>query len=409
MRPTLCLLNLGFLVCCARSSSNAAAVTPPSSGQAHPACLEASAWVQPTPNEAPHRRYRNKGFDRFTSVEAASGNAVHLYAQDQVSDLKLLRARNLLEFFLSDVPGTTWGADKADVLQAMADNEAALILPNGEHTPSNEYDLPAQPLYDAETPLAGSTWFMENDWDHRDAAFEEIFHLVHDSGIGTYLPGVRPEYQADLDAEARAAIDDGRWGIPVDPGVAEWLQELEREDSLAQEYIASVIDTYYGLWGPWDEDDGGMWGIYIAKTRDELPSLDPAGQALVEQFLPQLLTHEVRLDPALDEDFHLEFDPNRPYTHKSQYMTWVSASGSNNINLYGNAADNTLRGNSGDNELHGGDGTDTVVLCGPMAQFIVDQDAQASSSSMVIVTGPEGTDALFDVERLVFTDGVIEL
>ena len=55
------------------------------------------------------------------------------------------------------------------------------------------------------------------------------------------------------------------------------VDELEAEGSLAQEYIASVIDSYYGLWGPWDEAEGGMWGIYVAKTRDEMTRVDPAG------------------------------------------------------------------------------------------------------------------------------------
>ena len=184
----------------------------------------------------------------------------------------------------------------------------------------------------------------------------------------------------------------------------EWLDELEREDSLAQEYIASVLDTYYGLWGAWDEGEGGMWGIYIAKTRAELPTLDPAGQDLLEQFLPPMLTQEVRLDPDLQDDFHLSFDASRPYTHKSQYMTWVSASGDHAIDIYGNAADNTLRGNEANNELHGGDGFDTVVVCGPQSDFTVDVAGDG-----VTVRGPRGVDRLFDIERIQFTDGVLEL
>ena len=159
------------------------------------------------------------------------------------------------------MPGSTWGQDKSDVADAMADNAAALVLVNGAHTGRNEPRVPAQPLYDEETPWVGHAWFMENDYDHRDAAFEEIFHLVHDTGIGTYVPGARPEYQADLDAEARAAMEDGRWPATDDRDTQQWIDELEREGSLAQEYIVSVIDSYYGLWAPWDEDDGGMRGV----------------------------------------------------------------------------------------------------------------------------------------------------
>ena len=56
-------------------------------------------------------------------------------------------------------------------------------------------------------------------------------------------------------------MDDGGSRLSSS-GVEDWLEELEREDLLAQEYIASVIDSYYGLWAAWDEDEGGMWGIW---------------------------------------------------------------------------------------------------------------------------------------------------
>jgi hypothetical protein len=48
------------------------------------------------------------------------------------------------------------------------------------------------------------------------------------------------------------------------------LKELTKENSLSQEYLASLVDSYYGLWGAWTESNShGMWGIYIAKTREE--------------------------------------------------------------------------------------------------------------------------------------------
>ena len=30
---------------------------------------------------------------------------------------------------------------------------------------------------------------------------------------------------------------------------SDWIDELRDEGSLTQEYLASVIDSYYGLWG----------------------------------------------------------------------------------------------------------------------------------------------------------------
>jgi hypothetical protein len=367
---------------------------------AHPSCVEDGGLVMETPGSGSYSRYKRKGFDRYAQVVAPNGGVIPVFAQEQVSDAKLLRARSLLKFFLTDVPGSTWGADKSAVANAMAENEAVLMMPNGAHEEGNEPNLPAQPLYDAETPLEGSDWFMDNDFDHRDAGFEEIFHLVHDAGIGTYMPGALPEYQADLEAEARAAIADDRWGRAVDPGVAEWIAELERENSLAQEYIASVIDSYYGLWGPWDEADGGMWGVYIAKTREEMATLDPAGLDLLEQFLPAFIPTEVRLDSALDQAFTLAFSEATPYTHKSRYFLNVTLTGSNGVALTGNDQDNHLRGNLGDNALDGGNGEDTAIYCQNRAAYTLTKDGESH-----IVDGEEGADTLSNIEWLHFADG----
>lgn len=366
----------------------------------HPDCEDLLSQIQTTPDTGSFAAYANLEFTRYATVVAPNGGVIPIFAQDNISDTQLIRARQLLRFFLTDVPDSKWGEDKSTVANMMANNGAALMMPNGEHEEGNEPNLPAQPLYENETPADGSAWFMNNNFDHRDAAFEEIFHLVHDMGIGTFVPGALPEYQDDLDQEARAAIDDGRWGIPVDPGVADWLDELEQENSLAQEYIASVIDSYYGLWGPWEEDDGGMWGIYIAKTRQDIDDLDPNGKELLEEFLPPIIETEVMLDPELDDHFQLTFTEELPYTHKSQYFSHVTLSGAASINLLGNAFDNTLRGNDGDNLLHGGDGVDTVVLCAERDDVSIRFDGDT-----VVIESDYGVDRLQDVEFVHFLDG----
>ena len=329
---------------------------------------------------------------------------IPIFAQGQVSDAQLLRARNLLRFFLTNAPDSQWGSDKSAVANAMADNGAALVMPNGAHEEWNEPQLDAQPLYAAETPVEGGAWFMNSNYDHRDAAFEEIFHLVHDTGIGTYLPGALPSYQSDLDSEARAAIADGRWGIPIEPGVEEWLEELEREDSLAQEYIASVIDSYYGLWGAWDEDDGGMWGIYIAKTRSEVETLDPAGEHLLRAFLPEYIHTTFTIHPDFSGAFDMSFDSQADYTHRSQYFQHLSLSGDNSSDLYGNALDNTLRGNVGNNVLDGREGEDTVIYCEERSVYTV-----TATEDGTLISGPEGDDSLRNVEWIHFADGRVAL
>jgi hypothetical protein len=354
-----------------------------------------------TPEE--HDRYIREGLVQYTELTMPGGGIVPIFAGDSLSAAQILRARELLRFFLADHPGSRWGADKSDVADAMADNRAALVLPNGVHREGNEPQVPAQPLYDAETPVAGSPWFMDNDFEHRDAAFEEIFHLVHDTGIGTWAPGALPEYQAALLAEAEAAIEDGRWGIPAEPGVEEWLEELRREDSLAQEYIASVIDSWYGLWGPWDEGDGGMWGVYIAKTRSEVETLDAAGGTLLSDFLPEMMGTVEPIASDFTGTFSMVFDAEQPYTHKSRYFTDVRLLGDGAVTIRGNAADNRVVAGPGDLVFEGGEGIDTLVVCSASSTASVADDGRT-------VTGPEGQVwQLSDVERVHFLDAEVSL
>ena len=345
------------------------------------------------------------GFTKYTQIFAPNGKPIRIIAQADVPDIAVARARNLLQFFLTDVPGSKYGTDKSLVANAMAENKAMLMMPTGAHQEGQEPDIPAQGLFESETPIDGSRWYVTNDWAHRDAGFEEIFHLVHDTGIGTYLPGALPAYQNELDIEARKSIRDGRWGIPIDPSVAEWLEELEEEGSLAQEYIASVIDTYYGLWAAWDESPGGMWGIYTAKTREELAHKDPRGQALVEAFLPPMMHgYEALIDPSFEGEFKLSFDPSHPYTHKSRYYVDATLTGDRNSNLTGNKANNVLGGNQGNNTLRGGQGTDVAVFRGAKSQYTI----TLSGETVIVIDQVEnrdGKDRLLEIEVLRFSDG----
>ncbi|MFT5684660.1 MAG: hypothetical protein ACI8RZ_005604, partial [Myxococcota bacterium] len=257
------------LACMTRIPTPDGSALPPSDlpDTAHDSCANDSRVIIDTPEV--YSDLTDIGFTHYTEVVAPSGQPVRIFAQGTISEAQILRSRNLLRFFLTDVPGSTYGADKSAVANAMADNEAVLVLVDGAHEEGSEPRVNAQPLYHDELPVEGDEWYLTNNLDHRDAAFEEIFHLVHDTGIGTYEPGALPDYQTALLAEAEAAIADGRWGIATDPGVSDWIDELSREGSLAQEYIASVLDSYYGMWGAWD-GEGGMWGIYIAGDRDEV-------------------------------------------------------------------------------------------------------------------------------------------
>lgn len=273
-----------------------------------------------------------------------------------------------------------------------------MIMPNGAHQEGNDIGLPGQELYAAEIAPEGSTWYIENDFEHRDAAMEEIFHQLHDAGIGTDRPGALPDYQAEILARADATAGTV-WGI----GQVGWLDELRAEGSLAQEYVAAVIDSWYGLWGPW-QGDQGMWDLYVAKTRTDVETKDPEGAMLLKAFLPDVLEYEAYLDSSFSGSFSLAFDDAQPYTHKSQYLRGARLTGANDAGIIGNNLDNTLRGNRGNNSLDGGGGSDTAIYCNTRSQYTVTTDGDVTT-----VSGPDGTDVLTNIETIAFIDGSNDL
>jgi hypothetical protein len=260
---------------------------------------------------------------KYIEYTAPNGRGIKIIAQNRVSDEQLLYAYNVLTFYLESFGNQ----DKTAVANRMADNHAVIVMPNGADGESSIPDraLQGQPLYQNETPNVGSKWYVESNYEHRDAAFEEIFHLVHDYGIGTTQ---NPQTDKVTSEKIVAAMKNalpvskkdwgkkGMWGL----NSRNWLLELEREQSLEQEYIVSVIDSYYGLWEAFTEEEGGMWGIYTSKTRAEIERKDPMGFKIVKEYLSESITSMMRVDPGFEGTFLMSYDKANPYTFKSQYM-----------------------------------------------------------------------------------------
>lgn len=178
--------------------------------------------------------------------------------------------------------------------------------------------------------------------------------------------------------------------------------KLYKEGSLEQEYLASVVDSYYGLWGAYKESRGGMWGIYIAKDRKEVAKKDPVGYKIVQDLFPEYITSMMRIDPSFEGTFTMAFDEKLPYTHKSQYLKNIRLTGKKYSNILGNSADNILMGNAGNNTIDGGSGTDIVQLSGKSSEYEilkVDKGLRVTDSQK-----RDGIDYLSYVEILRFTD-----
>lgn len=344
----------------------------------------------------------NENYQKFIRYKTAAG-PILLVAQERVSDEQLLRAYNILDFYLTDVPGTAYGADKALIAERMAKQGAVLVMPDGADGESDisEDALAGQPLYELEFPVEGSSQYITNDYEFRDAGFEEIFHLVHDYGIGTReTAGVlRYSYQTEISEAMENSLEQSLWGRA---GFDDWLEELSEEGSLEQEYIVSVIDSYYGFWGAWNETDGGMWGIYAAKNRDEVKRFDPQGFRLVEKFLPPMITYMARIDPEFSGIFQMQFDPTRPYTHKAQYLLNARLLGKSASGISANDHDNILMGNLGPNKIDGRGGVDVVQYEGPSYLYKCHREGD-----MIVVierSHPQNRDELSNIEVVRFTD-----
>lgn len=348
------------------------------------------------------RVYR-RNYSKFIAYPTPNGGRILLVATDGMSDEQLLRGYNILDFYLTDVPGSKYGADKTAVANAMGDNGAVLVMPGGADgdSPIRERALQGQPLYALEFPTEGSRAYVENDYAQRDAGFEEIFHMVHDYGIGTkYTQGpLKATYQAEIATATANSLTQAIWGNG-DRDTKRWLDELANEGSLEQEYIVSALDSYYGYWGAWSEGRGGMWDIYVAKTRDDVKRMDPMGAALIPMFLSDTVTYMARIDPEFAGAFKMSFDAAHPYTHKSQYLVNARLLGDAPSGLSGNDHDNILIGNAGNNVIDGKGGQDVVQY------DFASTDAQITQTADGLqVTGPgHGTDTLINIETLRFID-----
>lgn len=361
-------------------------------------------------------------FCKYTKLTAPNGKAIHFYAQDQITNEQMIRARNILKFYLTNVPGSTYGATKTAVFNKMGDNNATLVMYNGsDGDVSNIAD--GQTLYQTENVVEGSAAYLTNE--PRDAAFEEILHLMHDTGIGVDFAGAFPGVLPDFQAEIRAATNNAAPSSIASQGKGlwastdlSWLQELKAEGSLTQEYLASVIDTYYGLAGKSSAENRN--DLYVPQTREEIKKKDPMGWALVgsdspRKFFSEYVTYEARIDPAYTGTFTLEFDSSLKYTHKSQYLVNVTLLGGNNINLIGNDQANILRGNTGDNRItggrgddiiDGGEGSDSIVYTGMASEYTIVNN-QGTITVTDNVSNRDGVDQLKNVELLIFSDSSI--
>ena len=347
------------------------------------------------------KEYSNN-FNRYTNVVTPNGGKIHIVAQSNLTDEQIVRARSTLEHFLENYLGSKYGSDKSELANKMSENGAILTLLNGQDDGNNPVEVNGQALFENEIQVEGHPWYINQEYNnHRDATYEEILHLVHDYGIGidghNSFPGAMPEYQSEIREAQKIALSNNLWGIDAE----RWINELIDENSLTQEYLAALIDSYYGLWGAWtDSNTHGMWGIYVAKTRDEILTEDPIGAEIMNnKFFHPHLTYNARIDSSFNGNFSLRFDSSKPYTNHSQYLKDITLLGSNDISVSINQLDNNITGNQGIN---------TVIFSGNSSEYILNiSDNKASVIDKI--SDRNGINILQNIEKLEFKDQTIEL
>ncbi|OEU44265.1 MAG: hypothetical protein BBJ60_06240, partial [Desulfobacterales bacterium S7086C20] len=267
-------------------------------------------------------------FSKYTKHMAPNGKPIHIFAQSGVSDLQVVRAREILKYHLADAPGTQYGFDKTALANRMAEVRATLLYTDTEiksfatRPILRDSELRLQDLYATESPVEGSYEYIHNSGRPgerytRDASYEEIMHLVHDKGLEDILP----EYHQEIIEAEKAAVE----------------ADIYHYGRLApHEYIITGFDIFFGLWDHDPQGDGKSFGDeYPYHNKEEMKAGDPALYDLVEKFWPKYLTYNAYIDPSFEGTFSTVHDENTEYTYKSQYLVNIILTGRNNTNVLG--------------------------------------------------------------------------
>jgi hypothetical protein len=342
-------------------------------------------------------------FNRYTWVKTPDGKVVNIFAQPEVSLAQLLRARNTLQFYLTDTPTL----NKTALANSMGDKGASLFIFKDQQASEDAFNgalintaiaLHGQDLYATEVFVEGDSRYLAIKPLGRDATMEEVLHLTQAYGIAPTLPTL----QSSIAAQAEVALSKNVWN-PEAEQLAEWRAEgtPATGNSVSHEYFAAIVEAYFGMW---QNQAAGMDG-YIGKSRSLQARHDLDGQTLSAKFLPENITTMMNIDTSFADGstFFMTKQPALAYTTKSQYLLSVRLTGTNNSNISANDHDNVLMGNQGNNRIDGKAGNDTYRVNGLKSEFVLVPQA----NGWVLedqVSDRNGTDTLVNIERIKFSD-----
>lgn len=350
-------------------------------------------------------------FGRYSQITAPNGQRIHFLAQPGVEDTLLFRARGMVNQHLFDVEGTTLGADKSGLRSAMAANDVAVaVIAHPSSFDPQDADVAAfLDLFDGVVgTVDASQMAMEASGTYLlpspaiDPSLGNTAVLVKRLGLDV----TTPDFATTLATVAEDAALAGRWR----PASA----------STAEDYLALIVDVYYGIWGHDPRGDGtaGASGEYDFHLRSQMELGDPAAVALIESFFAPTHRYPAFLDASFDGTFEMAFDPVLPYTHRSRYLERAGLRGTATARINGNELDNLFVGNGegtvfegrgGNDGMDTGAGLDVLVLSGPMSEYLITTPSIGVTRIEDTVMNRDGIDDLRGVTRLEFSDGSLDL
>ena len=349
-------------------------------------------------------------FQKYTHLEVSGENVIPILAQSEILDHQILHVKKILKEYVTDVPNTLWGSNKAALKNALSMSNAFLMLLNDEEEYENpdlqilfENGAKGQDVLGTEIFPEGSAIYMNSS--ERDATYEEVLHFVHNYGIKNSFPAM----QTAIDVAMSAAMSNGYY-VP--------LSDIPDED-YDDEYLALLMEVYFGLWAHDPEENGFAGGNeYSFINRDEMLIGDSLGSNIIIEFLGDRWRYTPELPSSFSGIFSLSFDSSLAYTNRSQYLKNINLNGENNITIVGNNFSNRIHGNSGDNiftglglddYFNGGEGTDRFVFLGDYDEYAILDAADWNDYIMSVVdliSNRDGNDTLVQVEQMNFNGTV---
>ncbi len=292
----------------------------------------------------------------------------------------------------------------------------------------------SQSLMYRELTVEGDCHYMSNFADYcanlgnhadRDAAFEEILHLVQAQGIAPNASTAT--LQNDIQAHALSIYNDIQASKPTvwRPTQDDW-EDWESDDfdpervkqtgpSYSHEYFAAAFEAYMGV----AKANGQGLDGYQALTREEMQTQDPQAVDWISGLFHGYLQYTANIDsagvklytektnPGTVPTFRMS--PNKDglveaYTYKSQWLTKVKIVGDDAMNVIGNDQDNTFEGNNKDNSIYGEGGVNTYIVPHKLAECIV-----IKAKNVSVECPSTGTDELYDIQNIQFTDQTLDV